>query len=191
MICSIGISSASKGKTVHSTNILQALNVRKIVNNLSAKCLTFYYSVFSNETPATKLNRFLLSRYVTSGRLIPGTLISKLVRDGYSPMSVVFNKPCTYKSSPTNCGITESLQNLLYILNENFIKPYSEEKFILYILTKFKLYTYLFILYYCECICLCFIMFYRVLSHLLVYALLFPMCSKSLVQYEKVMYMYL
>ena len=113
------------GKTVHSTNILQALNVRKIVNTLSAKCLMFYHSVFSNETPATKLNRFFLSRYVASGRLIPGTLISNIVRDGYSPMSVVFNKPCKYKSSQTNCGITEILQNLLY--NENFIKPYSEE----------------------------------------------------------------
>ena len=63
------------GKTVHSTNILQALNVRKIVNNLSAKCLTFYNYVFSNETPATKLNRFLLSHYVTSGRLIPGIVL--------------------------------------------------------------------------------------------------------------------
>ena len=110
------------------------INIRKIVNNLSAKCLTFYNSVFSNETPATKLNRFLLSRCVTSGRLIPGTLISKIVRDGYSPMSVVFNKPCKYTSSQTNCGITESLQNLPY--NENFIKPYSEEKYIVYLLTK-------------------------------------------------------
>ena len=122
------------GKTVHSTHILQALNVRKIVNNLSAKCLMFYHSVFNNETPATKLNRFFLSRYVASGRLIPGTLISNIVRDGYSPMSVLFNKPCKYTSSQTNCGITESLHNLLY--HENFIKPYSEEKYLVYLLTK-------------------------------------------------------
>ena len=121
------------GKTVHSTNILQALNVRKIVNNVSAKCLVFYNSVFSNATPATKLNRFFLSRYVASGRLIPGTLISNIVRDGYSPMSVVFNKPCKY-TSRINCGITESLHNLLY--NETFIKPYSEEQYLVYLLTK-------------------------------------------------------
>ena len=47
----------------------------------------------------------------------------------YSALPLRHQHICTAKMSNT-----ESLQNLLY--NENFIKPYCEEKYLVYILTK-------------------------------------------------------
>ena len=47
-------------------------------------------------------------------------------------MSVVFNiNRVNINLVRLTFGITESLHNLLYITNENFIKQYSEEKYLL------------------------------------------------------------
>ena len=121
-------------RTAHSSQLLQALRVTKVKDNLSQQSLRLYHSIFVHETPATELNRFLLSRFISSREIIPGTLIHKVVSSGSSPVSVAFNIPCTYNSSQQVCGITDSLQKLLY--HENFIKPYSDEKYLVYLLTK-------------------------------------------------------
>ena len=121
-------------RTAHSSQLLQALRVTKVKDNRLQTSLRLYYSIFMHETPATELNRFLLSRCISSREIIPGTLIHKILSSGSSPVSVAFNIPCKYNSSQQACGITDSLQKLLY--HENFIKPYSDEKYLVYLLTK-------------------------------------------------------
>ena len=57
-------------RTVHSTQLLQALQVDKVKYTVSNRCSTFYHSIFTSETPATKLNRFLLTQYIASGDVL-------------------------------------------------------------------------------------------------------------------------
>ena len=92
-------------------------------------------SIFKSDTPTAKLNSLLLARYVTLGELTPGTLIHKLVKFGFSPISVAFNDPnIPSLFQKTACGIIDSLQNLLY--HQNFVKPYSDEHYFVHLLTK-------------------------------------------------------
>ena len=46
-------------RTAHSSQLLQALRVTKVKDNLLQKSLRLYYSIFIHETPATELNRFV------------------------------------------------------------------------------------------------------------------------------------
>ena len=43
-------------------------------------------------------------------------------------------QPCSLPERYDQCGITDSLQKLLY--HANFIKPYSDEKYLVYLLAK-------------------------------------------------------
>jgi len=113
-------------KTARTSYLLDSLNIPRIQSVLSKKCATFYHSIFKCDTPAAELNNYLLARYITSGELIQGTLINKIVTFGLSPVSVAFNgSNFNITNQTTPKGIIDSLQNLLY--HQNFIKPYSEE----------------------------------------------------------------
>ena len=69
--------------------------------------------------------------------VVPGTLIDNLLCLGLSPTSSIFNVDkqilCTNQVTGDN-GHVDSIRSLIY--HENFIKPYSEEHNLVYLLTK-------------------------------------------------------
>ena len=122
-------------RTARTSYLLDSLHLPTVQHVLSKKSASFYNSIFKSDTPTAKLNSLLLARYVTLGELIPGTLIHKLVKFGFSPISVAFNDPnIPSLFQKTACGIIDSLQNLLY--HQNFVKPYSDEHYFVHLLTK-------------------------------------------------------
>ena len=130
-------------KTARTSYLLESLNIPHVGEGahahsvLSNKSASFYHSVFKYDTPATELNTILLSRYISTGEHINGTLIDKIVKSGLSPVSAAFNGSSASNvnvNSTKTCGIIDSLQNLLY--HQNFMKPYSDEHYFVHLLTK-------------------------------------------------------
>ena len=124
-------------KTARTSYLLKSLNIPHVHSVLSQKSASFYHSVFKYDTPATELNTILLSRYISTGELINGTLIDKIVKSGLSPVSVAFNGSSASNvnvNSTKTCGIIDSLQNLL--CHQNRMKPYSDEHYFVHLLSK-------------------------------------------------------
>jgi NAD-dependent DNA ligase len=69
-------------KTARASYLLDSLNIPHIQSVLSKKCATFYHSIFKCDTPAAELNSHSLASCITSGELIKGTLIHKIVTFG-------------------------------------------------------------------------------------------------------------
>ena len=89
--------------------------------------------IFMVESSAQELTHYFMSLYISSGTLIPGTLVDRAVSLGLSPVRSAFVR---YKrpSSSQNCGIVDSLRTL--IMHEHFIKPYSEQHILTSLLTR-------------------------------------------------------
>ena len=87
------------------------------------------------DSPTKDLNLYFLSLYLYNGTIVPDTLFSRLLAIGVSPVScILYNyKYCLPCFNHTN-GHIDTLRNLLY--NENFVKPYSDEHLLVYLLTK-------------------------------------------------------
>ena len=71
--------------------------------------------------------------YVAQGTLIPGTIVSRRVTCGLSPINCVFNQIIKCNVS-TESGIVDSLKGLL--MSEHFLKPYSDEHVLASLLLK-------------------------------------------------------
>ena len=80
-----------------------------------------------------KVCTYFLSLYMLKKTVIPGTLVSKLLSFGLSPISCIFYD-YTKSSFISDCGLTDSLRRL--IMHEHFIKLYSEEHFLATLLTR-------------------------------------------------------
>jgi hypothetical protein len=119
-------------KRSHNTQLLEALNVRKVSQIYEKSCISLYNRIGKVSTPARDLLLYSLSRYVLYGEVVPGTLLSTVISKGYSPVKCLFNVPEAVR--PMQCdGHVDSLRYLLY--HENFIKHYSEEHLLAHMLT--------------------------------------------------------
>jgi hypothetical protein len=67
------------------------------------------------------------------GKLIPGTLVQRIVSYGLSPTELLFNKPNLLTNSHDS-GVVDSLRYL--VMHEQFLKPYSDEYIIASLLVK-------------------------------------------------------
>ena len=72
------------------------------------------------DTPARDLNLTLLSQYISNGSVINGTILSRIIDMGMSPVKCALRKH-KYTTAQQSDGIIDSLRQ--FILNENFIKP--------------------------------------------------------------------
>jgi hypothetical protein len=74
------------------------------------------------------------SQYVTSGSLIPGSLVDRVVKMGVSPSSIMVSKPKSSHDRIDSDGVVDSLRNLF--LTENFIKTWCSEYLMVKLLTR-------------------------------------------------------
>ena len=121
---SMGIS-----KRVHTTELLKSLNIPR------PETLSLYNTcrIFHVKTPLFDLTSHSLSEYLLHNTIIPGTIVSDILCMGISPVSCAFNKHQSISSHVSN-GHIDTIRALIY--NENFIKPYSDEHFLVHLLTK-------------------------------------------------------
>ena len=67
----------------------------------------------------------MLSLYIAHGVVVSGTLLDRVIKAGGSPVDLIFNKPCNNSQRLPQDG---EVDNIVYlVMQENFIKPYSEE----------------------------------------------------------------
>ena len=123
-------------KRCHSTELLLSMNVHKISDLVKRNTVSIFNRIMKVSSPAKDLNLHFLSLYMCKGTIVPGTLVSRLLSIGVSPVSYIFNSS-TYNLPTFNTlnGHVDSIRNLLY--HENFIKPYSDEHTLVYLLTKY------------------------------------------------------
>ena len=95
-----------------------------------------YYRTFSMYSPCRDLCTELLYNFMSTGRTVNGTLLHKIVCNGYSSILAAFIDPKTFyvTDTPHNNGIVDTMKYLL--CQDNFIQPYAEEHVLLSLLTK-------------------------------------------------------
>ena len=116
---SLGFSKRSR-----TSHLLHALNVDKIEAVLKYNIASLLTRIMSVPSPAQNLCSYFMAMFASKDILIPGTLVSRVVKSSLSPMNCVFN-PSPREVVKSKCGIVDSLKNL--IMTENFIEPYCEE----------------------------------------------------------------
>jgi hypothetical protein len=120
-------------KRSHSSNLLKALNVNNIEVVIKRNTACLLKRIFNVPSPVQQLCCHFMSLYATKSILIPGTLVSRIVQSGRSPIACLFNKINKESVSP-ECGVVDSLKAL--IMHEHFIKPYSEQHILASLLIK-------------------------------------------------------
>lgn len=124
---SLGLSKRS-----HNTQLLAALNIHKVEDIVINNTLSLFHRICQSPSPTRTLVLHDLSQYILYGRLINGTILSKVVEYNQSPIRVAVQK-CKIFNEPHNDGHIDSLRHLLQ--HENFVKPYSESHYLVHLLT--------------------------------------------------------
>ena len=124
-------------KRCHSTELLLSMNVHKISDLVKRNTVSIFNRIMKVSSHAKDLNLHFLSLYMCKCTIVPDTLVSRLLSIGVSPVSYIF-KSSTYNLPTFNTlnGHVDSIHNLLY--HKHFIKPYSDEHTVAYLLTKFS-----------------------------------------------------
>ncbi len=73
-----------------------------------------------------------MSLYLLNETLVPGSLLERIVRYGYSPIELMITQP-NRKCFSSQDGHVDSLR--ASPLSEHFIKPYCEEHLLVHLLT--------------------------------------------------------
>ena len=122
-------------KRVHSTELLASLEVTRINDMINKNISAFYRRIFKVQSPLLDLTSHLLSLYMSRNVLIPGTIINDIVSLGISPINCAFNdQHLPHLPNTLNNGHIDSIRSMIF--HENFIKPYSDEHTLVYLLTK-------------------------------------------------------
>ncbi len=124
---SLGLSKHS-----HNTQLLEAMSIKSVTDIVVRNTVGLYHRIFKVASPTRTMNFYLMSLYLLNGTLVPGSLLERIVRYGYSPIELMFTQP-NRKCFSGQDGHVDSLRALL--LSENFIKPYSEEHLLVHLLT--------------------------------------------------------
>ena len=83
---SLGFSKRSR-----TSHLLHALNVDKIEAVLKYNIASLLTRVMSVPSPAQNLCSYFMAMFAAKDILIPGTLVSRVVKSSLSPMNCVFN----------------------------------------------------------------------------------------------------
>lgn len=118
-----------------STDLLHAMNIKKICQQLDQNMLNLWNRIFCVTSPTSRLCSYLYSEYILHGSLAPGTLLSRIINNGYSPSICALKK---VKITPTNLlcnnGIVDSLRMVLN--SKTFNKAHSEDHYLAGLLCK-------------------------------------------------------
>ena len=126
---SLGLSKRSR-----STHLLEALGVHKLNSTVIKNTVTFFSRIFKIDSPLQNLCNSFMSLYISSGIVVPGTLVGRILSWGLSPLNCAFNGNAMKRVRSVESGVTDSLRNL--IMHEHFIKPYSEQHLLTSLLTR-------------------------------------------------------
>ena len=123
-------------KRCHSTELLQALEIHKITTLVTRNTTSLYRRIMNVRCPVKYLNLYFLSLYMCKGTIVPGTLVGNLLQKGISPMHYTLNNNRINlpKFDSGINGHIDSIRDLLF--HDNFIKPYSSQHLLAYMLTK-------------------------------------------------------
>ena len=124
-------------KRAHTTKLLLSLCIHRIPDVLNENIASLYNRIFKISTPLQDITTYFVSQYIIRNMVVPGTLIDNLLCLGLSLTSSIFKVDthilCTNQVTGGN-GHVDSIRPIIY--HENFIKPYSEEHNLVYLLTK-------------------------------------------------------
>jgi hypothetical protein len=120
-------------KTSHHTHLCQALGLPPVREIVKQQVLTLWYNTFNIESPTRDLCLYLLSMYIASGQIIPGTLLDRVQKTGVSPTRAVFNQH-TYTTRIEPSGLTDTLYYL--VTHRNYRQSTSEEYMMVKLLTR-------------------------------------------------------
>jgi hypothetical protein len=126
---SIGLS-----KCCQSTNILQAMYIKKIKDELVNNTLSLWKRVFAANCTLRRLCSYLYTEYVLYNTIIPGTLLTSVINSGQSPVLCSLQKIKVDSSQVYNNGVVDSLRMVLK--SKNYIKYNSPERHIAFLLCK-------------------------------------------------------
>lgn len=118
----------------HHSNLLRAVNIHNIEHYIKRNTISLWRRSFFIDSLLRSLCAFNLARYIMHGKLIPGTIVDRIVSYGMSPTQLLLNNTQYTVTSVTSDGVADSLRYL--IMNENFLKPYSDEHVIASLLVK-------------------------------------------------------
>jgi hypothetical protein len=120
-------------KRSRHTSLLQALKIPAVPDLIKRNTAGLFHRIFKICSPARKLQSSFLANYLLSGQTVKNSLLDRVIKAGYSPVELLLKPPRTPLCS-IHDGIVDSLQFL--VLNDNFMKPYSNEHFIAGLLLK-------------------------------------------------------
>ena len=113
--------------------LLSAVEVRPVQDLIWTRTISLFkqiYNVTHQPEPWTCIF------YIATGNITNGSLLSRIIGQGASPLSVIYNTLDTPKAAimDENNGVVDSLRLLLH--SENYIKPWSVEHHIVKLLTR-------------------------------------------------------
>ena len=121
-------------KRNHSSHLLSALRIPSIQKVVERNTVSLWHRIFQLPSCAKELNAYFLARFILSGHVHKESLLGRVIKSGFSPVRLLFNKPNYTFLNTTSCGIVDSLRGL--IMHEHFFKPYSDEHVLGVLLTK-------------------------------------------------------
>ena len=122
------------GKRSHHTNLLRAMNLDNVSTVIGNYTKSVFKRVCSKSSPTKNLCYHLLSEYVENGIVIPGTIVDRVLKLGFSPIDVLFHNVRDRHDNVFNDGVVDSLRMLLF--SEHFIKPWSCEYMLVKLFTR-------------------------------------------------------
>ena len=117
-------------KRVHTTELMASLNINKIYDIVKRNTVSLLKRIFKVQSPLKRLTIHMLSQFISKG-----TIVSNILSMGLSPVQCAFNDfKFHLPNSIHDNGHIDSIRVMVF--HENFIKPYSEEHTLVYLLTK-------------------------------------------------------
>ena len=119
-------------KRSHHSSLLQAMKIPPVTDLINRSTGNLFHRIFQVESPARTFQCRALANYLVHGDLIKNSLLDRVVKSGYSPFKLLSSPPA--KVTTSHDGLSDSIRYLL--LNDNSLKPYSDEHFITSLLLK-------------------------------------------------------
>ena len=121
-------------KRSHTSQLQEAAEVDDISSLLAHRIPGLFHRLCRYDSPSRSLNISFLSHFISSGKVVQGTLFSRLVSLGLSPAKCMFTKPLKARNvNDVQDGIVESLRFLIH--SEHFVKPWMSDHVLVQLLT--------------------------------------------------------
>ena len=124
------------GKRHRHSDLIKALSIDKVRDIISQRTVSLFHRLLQCESPTRQLCFHLVSLYINTGVLIPGTIVHRICSLGLSPVNVMMNgsRLKLGTGNRTDNGVIDSMRHLLF--NFNFNNPCSVEFSLLSLLTR-------------------------------------------------------